>query len=150
MFDRSQGGLSQICFLSYDLHAYYNPRAETLSLEGKTPKREPAAKAIKKHQIHALRDEASLIRILYQLERKGRSITASYDDWIKLGFALINSFKAEKAREWFHRFSSLDSCYNFDEAEEKYESLQKSSLSCISSKESGTEEGYLRCEFHLG
>lgn len=128
-FDESQGRLSQTCFLSYDPDAYYNPRAKTLSLEGKTPKRETAAKAIKKHQIQALRDEASLIRIFYQLERKGRSITETYDEWIKLGFALINTLGAEKAREWFHRFSSLDRCYSCEEAEEKYESLQKSSLS---------------------
>lgn len=54
------------------------------------------------------------------LKAKGLDITATYDNWLKTGFALANAF-GEEGRELFHELSSLYPTYNREEADKQYD-----------------------------
>ena len=62
-------------------------------------------------------------KLYFECKAQEISITESYDAWIRLGFAAINSFPEEQAREIFHMFSSLDKCYTYEEADKKLSKL---------------------------
>ncbi|MGB3077366.1 MAG: AAA family ATPase, partial [Chitinophagales bacterium] len=57
-------------------------------------------------------------------------ITTSYNDWLRIGFALASL--GEEGRELFHQVSGLHPEYSFDEADAKYSNLIKSSKRKIS------------------
>lgn len=59
-------------------------------------------------------------RIFSFLQKNKKSITASHEEWIKVGFALINTFPEEDAKNYFLKFSALDS-----EKFDRHECLQK-------------------------
>lgn len=60
------------------------------------------------------------------LTQRGICITEDYNDWIKVGFALADSF-GEGGRALFHRLSSLSSKYDHAQCDKKYENCLRSS-----------------------
>ncbi len=59
---------------------------------------------------------------IQQLEGRKIDITSSYNDWVKIGFALVNTF-SKNGRSFFHRISQFYPSYDFQECEDKYTSL---------------------------
>lgn len=51
-------------------------------------------------------------------------ITTPYEEWIKLGFALVDGL-GEDGRELFHQLSSMNAEYNYEECDKKYTSCMK-------------------------
>ena len=64
-----------------------------------------------------------------EIESRGLDIAPSYDEWVKLGFALASEFK-EMGREYFHRLSKLHPDYEFNTTDKQYNN-------CLNSKGSG-------------
>lgn len=51
----------------------------------------------------------SLLTYIYKkLAKKGISITETWEDWVKVAFAIASSVHPEKGRELFMKFCSLD------------------------------------------
>ena len=68
-------------------------------------------------------------RIVSQIERQGIDIAPSYEEWVKLGFALADSL-GEKGREHFLRLSAIHAGCTREAADEQYSK-------CLHSKNSG-------------
>jgi hypothetical protein len=66
-------------------------------------------------------NEDSLERLIATIQKKNINITQNYDDWIKIGYALVSY--GEKGKEYFHRLSSLDTRYNPIETEKTFKKL---------------------------
>jgi len=58
-------------------------------------------------------------RLVSMLEHHGIDITASYDDWVHVGFSLA-SLGEVSGREFFHRVSRLNPGYNAQECDKKF------------------------------
>lgn len=63
--------------------------------------------------------------LIAQLKASGTDITATYEDWLKVGFALAGEF-GESGRSYFHAISSLYSGYDQAESDTKYTECLKS------------------------
>ena len=71
-------------------------------------------------------DTASRVEALIAaLRASGADITADYNDWLKVGFALAGEF-GEGGRGYFHDISSLYPGYDQDESDRKYDECLKS------------------------
>ena len=75
--------------------------------------------------------------IISEIESRGLDIAPSYDEWVKLGFALASEFK-EMGREYFHRLSRLHPDYEFNTTDKQYNN-------CLNSKGSGVVFYKLKC-----
>lgn len=64
---------------------------------------------------------------------RGIDITAGYDKWINLGFALASEF-GEQGRDIYHKLSSLNGEYNYSDCDKKYSSFLHSTGNGISIK----------------
>ena len=56
----------------------------------------------------------------------GRDITAGYDNWLRLGFALADG-RGEAGRAMYHRLSVMNPQYNEAECNRQYDACLKSS-----------------------
>lgn len=71
-------------------------------------------------------DSAARVEALIsRLRQTHTDITAGYNDWIKVGFALAKEF-GESGRSYFHAISSLNPDYNQAESDNKYTECLKS------------------------
>lgn len=57
------------------------------------------------------------------ISNRGIDITSTYDNWIKVGFALASL--GESGRQFFHICSSQNEKYNHDETDRKFDNLLK-------------------------
>ncbi|MBK8501976.1 MAG: PriCT-2 domain-containing protein [Saprospiraceae bacterium] len=62
-----------------------------------------------------------------KIEESRVNITSSYDNWIRIGFSLVNTF-GERGRGFFQRISSFYPAYDVAECEQKYSDLLESAL----------------------
>ena len=62
--------------------------------------------------------------IVFTLVNRHIDITTPYEEWIKLGFALVDGL-GEDGRELFHQLSSMNAEYNYEECDKKYTSCMK-------------------------
>ena len=68
-------------------------------------------------------DFGSLIdSVISQIEESGVDITSSYDNWVRIGFALANTF-GDEGRDYFHRVSRFYPTYDHDDCNQKYSDL---------------------------
>lgn len=71
-------------------------------------------------------DSAARVEALIsQLRQSHTDITAGYNDWLKVGFALAKEF-GESGRSYFHAVSSLNPDYKATECDSKYDECLKS------------------------
>lgn len=63
--------------------------------------------------------------LIAQLKASSTDITPTYEDWLKVGFALAGEF-GEAGRQYFHAISSLYSGYDQAESDTKYTECLKS------------------------
>ena len=62
--------------------------------------------------------------IVFTLVNRHIDITTPYEEWIKLGFALVHGL-GEDGRGFFHQLSSMNAEYNYEECDKKYTSCMK-------------------------
>ena len=119
MSDEACSDYNRLCFLSYDPEVHINWNAKAFEYEVEEQEEETDNPVTTNHKIKE--DVESLIQVI---EDNEIDITSEYQDWIKIGFALADEF-GEQGREYFHRISSLNSRYEFDECAEQYEQCSR-------------------------
>lgn len=111
---------TRLRFFSIDESAYYNPKA----VEYKIPKkvRRNTSKAIS--AIASKSDTDKVEAVVRLIEKHAIDITIDYNDWIKIGAALCNSF-GEGGRDYFHRISRFHHDYKVRDCNLKYSQCSK-------------------------
>jgi hypothetical protein len=126
--DQNCKNVSRCMLLSYDPDIYCNPFADLFE-KSEMPEIRPAIKFVKSNTVNQLlapidADSAMLERILSEVKSTGADLTASYQDWIKIGFALCSSFN-ENGRAAFHAFSVNHKDYDIKQTDTLYSQLLK-------------------------
>jgi len=108
--DPSGKDITRLCFVSWDELLYLNPSA-----------------AIFKPYINMVEDDIE--KLVAQIESRRIDLTAKYDDWVKIGFALADAI-GEEGRSSFHRLSQFYTGYNPKECDDQFDK-------CLKAKRSG-------------
>lgn len=117
--DQSCGDITRLRIMSYDPCPYVNENAESYAgyyREQKRPQKPGCVVAP---------DEASTIYKISacceRIEQTGIDITDSYDEWVKVGFALASI--GEAGREFYHICSRQNGKYEYSETDKKFSEL---------------------------
>jgi len=126
--DTSKQNINDLCFFSFDKDIYINMDASNWVAEKYLTEEE--INSVQKGKI-LIADFSidSLESIVKQIEEQGIDITASYHNWLKIGFALVSGL-GEQGRIYFHRISKFHSEYDEIIADNQYDN-------CLSSKGDG-------------
>jgi hypothetical protein len=108
--DPSGKDITRLCFVSWDEYLYQNPSAAVF-------------------QTHINMVEEDIEKVVRQIESRAVDITANYDNWVKIGFALVDAI-GEEGRPFFHRISKFYPGYTINECDEQYNK-------CLNSKSTG-------------
>jgi len=108
--DPSGKDITRLCFVSWDEMLYLNPSA-----------------AIFKPYINMVEDDIE--KLVSQIESRQIDLTAKYEDWVKIGFALTDAL-GEEGRSSFHRLSQFYPGYHINICDQQYDK-------CLKSKRSG-------------
>lgn len=111
--DPSGKDVTRLCFFSYDTNLYLNNNSKTYII---LPSMEIT------HNIE------KLIRLI---EETKTDITAGYENWLKIGFAIESEF-GENGRVYYHNISKYNSNYNYKTCDEQYDKCLKNNNSGIS------------------
>ena len=144
--DKSGRDVCRVCFLCYDPDAFIHPRhgrsdrlfpaevyttrrqkfnpAQWLQEPAKTKTAAPVP--ISKT---ATRQQHEVEVVLRRIEAFGIDLTCNYEDWLKLGFSLVDGF-GEAGREYFHRASRFNVGYNAAECDRQF-------TKCLQAKKTG-------------
>lgn len=82
--------------------------------------------------------EEEIERIICEIEQRAVDIAPEYNDWVELGFALVDGF-GENGREYYHRISCFHPDYQREETDKQY-------TRCLQAKGQGIT---IRSFFHL-
>lgn len=122
ILDRSCSDICRLRAKSFDANPYVNEHAVIYN----------KVKVIERPKSVALTDyfngnEGNIIGQVAScceaISHHGIDITSTYDNWIKVGFALASL--GESGRQFFHICSSQNSKYNHDETDRKFDNLLK-------------------------
>lgn len=123
--------LSAFCLEQYAAQPVKSTAASaTAQQHTTTATRQHATTATRQHATTSARhlateknpdDYAKALRVVECIEARHLDLTASYADWLNLGFALSDAF-AESGRELYHRISRFYPRYNPTECDRKYDS----------------------------
>lgn len=69
-------------------------------------------------------------KVVAEIEKQCTDITANYEIWLKIGFALSSEF-GEHGRDYFHRVSRFHSGYNTKECDKQFDNCLKSHRSGV-------------------
>lgn len=119
---------TRLRFFSVDTEAYLNVEAKPLKVADK-PKPKPIPS---NSDVNFNTEQSKVERIISKVKSNGIDITASYDDWIKIGAALWNEF-GESGRNYFHAVSSLHADYSQDKCDKKFDNCKKLNKTSIAS-----------------
>jgi len=108
--DPSGKDITRLCFVSWDEMLYLSPSA-----------------AIFKPYINMVEDDIE--KLVAQIESRRIDLTSKYDDWVKIGFALVDAI-GEEGRSSFHRLSRFYPGYNPKDCDDQYDK-------CLKAKRSG-------------
>jgi Virulence-associated protein E/VirE N-terminal domain/Primase C terminal 2 (PriCT-2) len=123
--DSQCSDVGRLCFISHDKNIFVNEKAlQVLIVPGTTKKIEPGANKIPSVIIEKSNLPSALVvndkvlndveNVLQQIAVLKIDITAAYEKWIKIGFALAATF-GENGREYFHKVSCYNLAYNVTE-----------------------------------
>jgi hypothetical protein len=133
--DPSKKGINDLCYLSHDPDIYINEKAAlwkrpdegdfsiSKSINPKGPANGPK-NPVASGSFVQNDDEALIIDLVIQAEVKEVDITAKYQSWLKIGFAIANAM-GENGREYYHRFSCFYPKYDRKETDQQYSSCLK-------------------------
>jgi hypothetical protein len=144
--DKSGSDVCRVCFLCFDPDAFMHPR------HGKTNRLFPAevyttmrqkfnpvqwlhepekTKTVAPVPINKTetRKQHEVEVVLRRIEAFQIDLTCEYDDWLRLGFALVNGF-GEAGRDYFHRVSMFNPGYQATECDRQF-------TKCLQAKKTG-------------
>jgi hypothetical protein len=114
--------------LSYDPNIYCNPWSAIFE-EIYVPEVQPMRRTPKSSRIHDFADDEKteeaidiMERLIYECEKKHIDITSTYENWIKIGFALCTTFGAN-GRSYYHRIGRMYPRYTREETDKTFTQL---------------------------
>lgn len=116
--------LARAMLLSYDPDIYCNPRAnvfEEMYVE-KAYQRKPVSgpEYVREEKVSYADESIDVIeRLIAELEERHIDITSTYENWIKVGFALCTTFE-EQGRGYYHRIGKMYPHYTPVETDRTY------------------------------
>lgn len=119
--DRACGDVCRLRCQSYDWHQYINLNAKPFA--GIYHEPQPVRPHFN-YGFGGADEEEKVARLCREIEQRHIDMTATYDDWMKIGAALSNL--GESGRQWFHLCSSQNSGYNAAECDRKFTNLLQS------------------------
>ncbi len=116
--DESCKDVSRARFVSYDPDLFTNPNSEVFEdyITEKVGTSNPESNIKSKEETIA---EVEYV-VQKVLDKKIILGNDSYDDWLRIGFALVEGL-GEAGREYFHRVSSVSQKYNQGECDKQYD-----------------------------
>lgn len=128
--DRSGSDVSRLCYISYDKDLKFKEGFTTYD-NNEAPK-----KLLKKAKVsvsdsgqdvqlvdrvsHNQASQKKILRRIYQfLKKRNLSITDTYENWIKVAYAISNTFSYEVGRRLFLELCQLDGSNHDEDASEK-------------------------------
>jgi len=114
--DRACKDVTRLRFVSYDPHMHLKPK-ETPIFK-KYPKKEETTSS----RATIVHTKSDMDFIIEQIKDRRIILTHSYHDWLQIGFALADHY-GEGGRDYFHAISSMDSRYNEEVADKKYDNF---------------------------
>ena len=128
--DRSCSDFSRICYVCWDENLYVNEAAKKMSVdcetvihkneivtrrkEERTKTMITAFKPVNVAGKNKQHDRNMISSIIKYLSKRGLSITYTYDEWLRVGFAIASTFNYDLGVKYFLALSRLDSG-KFDE-----------------------------------
>ena len=114
-------------FLKTGKTFFFSEKKEKKQVENTKKKDKTLKKRVfkAKKQKNDLEKERKIIAEIFSfLSKKKKSITRKYNDWIKVGYGLINTFPLEEAQNYFFIFSELDKDkFNEEECLKQFQQL---------------------------
>lgn len=111
--DSAPQNVSSLRFVSFDEHMYINTKAKVAGVyEEKKPKKIPS--------LPYVIDNEGIQDVMKQIKDTGTNIAPTYDDYLRLSFAISAGF-GEQGREMFHTLCSMDAKYRREDADRKYD-----------------------------
>jgi len=130
--DPSCKDISRLRYASYDPEFHYNPHAGIFDAVKYLAQLEEAERQkIKNAPAVTSSSERTRNRVEAYLELQAshrRDITTPYNNWLRVGFALISEFGSE-GETYFHRASQFHPDYDYHKVAKKYASMLKSGSS---------------------
>lgn len=113
--DASCKNVSRACFVSYDPTAWLNKTAQIFAFDEEWVNSTSA----EQNGFNGLTNAEFEAFVVY-IETSKIDLTAGYDKWYRLAFALIASFEPDAARDYFHRLSRFNAEYEPQACEAKF------------------------------
>lgn len=116
--DPTSVNISRARFVSFDPHLHYNPNAKKFEHyieKKKQPKSIP----------NIIFTQSDFDIILQQIQSQNVDLTASYYEWLRIGFAISDKF-GEAGRNYFHIVSANNEKYNNATCDKQYDACLKS------------------------
>ena len=120
--------IARSMLLSFDPNIYCNPWSAIFE-EIYVPEVQPMRRTPKSSRIHDIADDEKteeaidvMERLIYECEKKHIDITSSYENWIKIVFALCTTF-GENGRSYYHRICRMYPRYTYTETNKTYSQL---------------------------
>lgn len=113
--DPSGKDVTRLCFFSWDTELYLNNESETFNIAVNMDTKNDTEKLIE------------------QINSKRIDITGSYDEWLKIGFAIESEFGIS-GREYYHAISKYNPDYNTETCNDQYNKCLKNNNTGISIK----------------
>ena len=116
--------VDRLCFLPYDPDAFHNPGSEVMPLliEYKSAAQVPPVTKQDEQSASIEEDTHERIRnYIQQLQVNQIDLTASYEDWVKVGLSLASL--GESGRLYFHQVSQLNPKYEPRQTDAKFTEL---------------------------
>lgn len=130
--DPSCKDISRLRYASHDPEAHYNPHAGVFDAVKYLAQLVEAERLkIKNAPAVTSSSERTRNRVEAYLELQAsarRDITTPYNNWLRVGFALISEFGSE-GETYFHRASQFHPDYDYHKTAKKYASMLKSGAS---------------------
>lgn len=114
-WDASVKDICRLRFVSYDPETYTNYKAQLFKKYPRKEKKEAKPRGF----AHTPTD---IRYVLDQIHAKAVDLTGSYEDWFRIGWALISEY-GEEARGIFHEVSGYHPAYDADECDKKFNYL---------------------------
>lgn len=129
--DASGKNVDRLCFLPCDTNVYYNPGSEVMPLaeeyQNLVSQEEISVAQITKPYApqEAIEDTTRqrLVRCIGRLQSAAIDLTDQYEKWVEIGLAFASM--GDEGRIYFHQVSSLNSAYDYQQCEVKFNELLK-------------------------
>jgi predicted P-loop ATPase len=118
VIDQACKDLSRPRYISFDPDIFINDHADEFKQYASA---KPGRKSNKTER-KVVFIQSEFINIIEEIEQRQVDIVSSYQQWIKVGYALADKF-GDEGREYFHRISQQGSTYMPDSCDKQYDSI---------------------------